>query len=243
MTGQLIGLGVGPGDPELMTLKAIRVLKTADVLAHFAKAGRPSHARTSAQQFLPAHYIEAPLLYPVTTEHPADSPQYRASIDAFFDEAAALLSQHLDAGRIVVVLSEGDPLFFGSYMHLHVRLQSRYPVQVIPGVTAMSAAWSAAGTAMVHGDRTLTVLPGTMPETELRERLESTDSAVIMKIGRNLAKIRRALAACGRLEEAIYIEWASMGRQQVARLAEKRDDHAPYFAMVLLPDLWDPHEV
>ena len=239
MSGQLIGVGVGPGDPELMTLKAIRVLQTADVLAHFAKAGRPSHARTSAQRFLPAKFIEAPLLYPLTTEQPANSPCYRSTIDTFFDEAAAGLSRHLDAGRVVVVLSEGDPLFFGSYMHLHVRLQNRYPVQVIPGVTAMSAAWCAVGTAMVRGDRALTVLPATMPEADIRERLQRNESAVIMKIGRNLEKIRRALAACGRLDDAVYIECVSMGEQQVMRLAEKQDDDAPYFAMILLPDPWE----
>jgi precorrin-2/cobalt-factor-2 C20-methyltransferase len=240
LTGQLIGVGVGPGDPELMTLKAIRVLQNADVVAHFAKSGRPSHARNSAQRFLPPIFIEAALRYPVTTEQPVNSPQYRSIIDGFFDEAAAQLSGHLDAGRTVVVLSEGDPLFFGSYMHLHVRLQSRYPIQVVPGVSAMSAAWSAAGTAMVRGDRTLTVLPGTMPEVDLRERLERNESAVIMKIGRNLEKIRRALAACGRLEEAIYIECVSMGEQRLMRLADKHDDQAPYFAMILLPDPWEP---
>jgi precorrin-2/cobalt-factor-2 C20-methyltransferase len=239
VTGQLIGVGVGPGDPELMTLKAVRALQNADVLAHFAKAGRPSHARTSAQQFLPPKFIEAPLLYPITTEEPLNSTQYRSTIDTFFDEAAALLSEHLDAGRTVVVLSEGDPLFFGSYMHLHVRLHARYPVQVIPGVTAMSAAWSAAGTAMVRGDRTLTILPGTMPEAELRARLERRESAVIMKIGRNLEKIRRALAAADRLKDAVYIECVSMGEQRVMRLSEKSDDRAPYFAMILLPDPWE----
>ena len=239
MTGQLIGVGVGPGDPELVTLKAVRALKTAEVLAHFAKDGRPSHARASAQPYLPADFLEVPLLYPITTEEPHTSPHYRATIDAFFDEAATRLSEHLDAGRTVVVLSEGDPLFFGSYMHLHVRLQGRYPVQVIPGVTAMSAAWSAAGRAMVRGDRTLTVLPGTMSEAEIRSRLEHNESAVIMKIGRNLPKIRRALAACGRLDEAVYIERVSMEKERVIRLADKPDDEAPYFAMILLPDPWE----
>jgi precorrin-2/cobalt-factor-2 C20-methyltransferase len=239
VTGQLIGVGVGPGDPELLTLKAVRALQNADVLAHFAKAGRPSHARASAEQFLPEKFIDAPLLYPVTTEEPFDSPQYRSNIDAFFDEAANRLSEHLDAGRTVVVLSEGDPLFFGSYMHLHVRLHTRYPVQVIPGVTAMSAAWSAAGTAMVRGDRTLTVLPGTMPEPEMQARLERRESTVIMKIGRNLEKIRRALATSGRLNDAVYIECVSMGQERMMRLAEKPDDHAPYFSMILLPDPWE----
>jgi precorrin-2/cobalt-factor-2 C20-methyltransferase len=240
VTGQLIGVGVGPGDPELLTLKAVRLLKTADVLAHFAKAGRPSHARASAEPFLPSNFIEAPLLYPVTTEQPLDSPEYRSAIDRFFDESAATLSAHLDAGRTVVVLSEGDPLFFGSYMHLHVRLQHRYPVQVVPGVTAMSAAWSAAGAAMVRGDHTLTVLPGTMAESEVAEHLERHESAVIMKIGRNLAKIRRALTTCGRLKDAVYVECVSMGEQKVVPLAEKEDDHAPYFSMILLPDAWEP---
>jgi precorrin-2/cobalt-factor-2 C20-methyltransferase len=239
VSGRLIGIGVGPGDPELLPLKAVRALKEAQVIAYFAKAGQMSHARRSAQPYLPAEVTETPLLYPVTTELPSDSPEYRTSIDAFFDQSAAALQRHLGAGRVVAVLSEGDPLFFGSYMHLHVRLAGRYPTQVIPGVTAMSAGWSAAGVAMVRGDHALSVIPATLPEPELQRRLGQNEPTVIMKIGRNLAKVRRALLACERLEEAIYVERVSMDQQQVMRLSEKIDDEAPYFAMVLLPHPWE----
>jgi precorrin-2/cobalt-factor-2 C20-methyltransferase len=239
VSGRLIGVGVGPGDPELVTLKAIRALKEVEVIAYFAKVGQASHARLSAQPYVPVDVTEVPLHYPVTTELPVDSPQYRRLIDAFFNEAADALQRHLDAGRVVAVLSEGDPLFFGSYMHLHVRLSGRYSTQVIPGVTAMSAGWSAAGVAMVRGDDALSVIPATLREPELQRRLGQNEPAVIMKIGRNLAKVRRALLACERLEEAIYVERVSMDHQQVARLSEKIDDHAPYFAMVLLPHRWE----
>jgi len=238
VSGRLVGVGVGPGDPELLTLKAVRALQEADVIAHFAKAGQASHAYTSAQQFLPADAVDCPLLYPVTTELPADSAEYRSQIDGFFDRSAIRLAEHLDAGRVVAVLSEGDPLFFGSYMHVHMRLRMRYPVEVIPGVSAMSAAWSAAGTAMVRGDQPLTVIPGTIPEGALAERLRRREATVIMKVGRNLGKIRRALIASERLSEAIYVERVSMAEQSVARLADKPDDHAPYFAMVLICAPW-----
>jgi precorrin-2/cobalt-factor-2 C20-methyltransferase len=240
MGGRLIGVGVGPGDPELLTLKAVRALQGADVIAHFAKAGRPSHAYASARQYLPSHALDCPLLYPVTTELPADSAEYRAQIDGFFDQSARRLAAHLDEGRVVAVLSEGDPLFFGSYMHVHMRLRSHYPIEVIPGVSAMSAAWSAAGVAMVRGEQPLTIIPGTIAEDALGERLRRCEAAVIMKVGRNLGKIRRALIASERLAEALYIERVSMAEENIARLADKPDDHAPYFAMVLIPAPWSP---
>lgn len=240
MSGRLIGVGVGPGDPELLTLKAVRALHGSDVIAHFAKAGQPSRAYTSARQFLPSHVLDCPLLYPVTTELPADSAAYRSQIDAFFDQSAARLAAHLDEGRVVAVLSEGDPLFFGSYMHVHVRLRPRYPIEVIPGVSAMSAAWSAAGIAMVRGEQPLTIIPGTMSEDALGERLRRREAAVIMKVGHNLGKIRRALIASERLSEAIYVERVSMAEEKITRLAHKTDDHAPYFAMILLSAPWRP---
>ena len=156
-------------------------------------------------------------------------------IAGFFDEAAARVAAELSAGRTVAVLSEGDPLFYGSYMHLHVRLAHRFPTEVIPGVTAMSGCWSATGVPIVQGDDVLSVLPGTMAEDQLVRRLGDTDAAVIMKVGRNLPKIRRALAAAGRLADAIYVERGTMENAVSLRLADKADDAAPYFALVLVP--------
>jgi precorrin-2/cobalt-factor-2 C20-methyltransferase len=236
--GLLIGVGVGPGDPELLTLKAVRALENADVVAHFAKAGNPSNARATAARFLQPTARELPLLYPVTTERPTDDPAYRCAIDQFFDDSAALLAEHLEAGRVVAVLSEGDPLFFGSYMHVHIRLMNRFRTEVIPGITAMSGCWSAAGLPIVQGDDVLTVLPGTLQQAELVRRLRQNEPTVVMKLGRNLPKVRRSLIESNRLENAIYVERGTMQNERLMPLAEKADDTAPYFAIVLVTNRW-----
>jgi precorrin-2/cobalt-factor-2 C20-methyltransferase len=239
--GRLIGVGVGPGDPDLLTLKAVHAMQSADVVAHFAKAGNASNARATVRQFLPAGVTELPLLYPVTTERPASDPEYRSAIQGFFDAAATAVATHLDAGRTVAVLSEGDPLFFGSYMHLHVRLMKHYPTDVIPGVTGMSGCWSAAGLPIVQGDDVLTVLPGTLDEPELIRRFRQNDPTVVMKVGRNLSKVRRALVAADRLNNAIYVERGTMDDERLLPLADKPDDGAPYFAIVLVAGrAWHP---
>ena len=232
--GRLIGVGTGPGDPELMTLKAVRALAEADVVAHFSKRGANGNARTIVGAHYRPDWIELPLVYPVTTEIDKDSDHYKTAITGFYEESAIRVAEHLDQGRTVAILSEGDPLFYGSYMHLHVRLAHRYPTEVIPGVTAMSGCWSANGLPIVQGDDVLTVLPGTMSEFELTRRLADTDAAVIMKVGRNLPKIRRALDATGKLARAIYVERGTMPGSVSMRLQEKQDDKAPYFAVVLV---------
>ena len=239
--GRLIGVGVGPGDPDLMTLKAVRAMQSADVVAHFAKAGNASNARAIVTQFLCPGLTELPLLYPITTEQPSGDPMYRSAIQGFFDAAAASVATHLEAGRTVAVLSEGDPLFFGSYMHLHVRLMKRYPTDVIPGVTGMSGCWSAAGLPIVQGDDVLTVLPGTLDEAELIRRFRENDPTVVMKVGRNLSKVRRALIAADRLHDATYVERGTMDDERLMPLVEKSDDLAPYFAIVLVAGrAWNP---
>jgi precorrin-2/cobalt-factor-2 C20-methyltransferase len=234
-SGRLYGVGTGPGDPELLTLKAVRALREADVLAHFAKRGNNGNARKIIEAHLRPDMIELPLLYPVTTEIGKDHDDYKSAISDFYEQAADAIEKHLAAGRTVAVLSEGDPLFYGSYMHLHVRLAHRFPTEVIPGVTAMSGCWSATGMPIVQGDDVLSVLPGTMAEVELARRLADTDAAVIMKVGRNLPKIRRALDTAGKLQHAVYVERGTMDNAASMRLADKPDDIAPYFALVLVP--------
>ncbi len=233
--GKLLGVGVGPGDPELMTLKAMRALGEADVIAYFAKTGNASHSRAIVAQHLRAGVIELPLLYPVTTELPACSNGYRDAIRDFYDGAAAAIAAHLEAGRTVAVISEGDPLFYGSYMHLHTRLAPRFATEIVAGVTGMSGCWSAAGMPIAQGDDVFTVLPATLPEAELARRLADTDAVVVMKVGRHLPKLRRALEASGRLPRAIYVERGTMSEEKMIPLAAKLDDDAPYFAVVLVP--------
>ncbi len=233
--GRLLGVGVGPGDPELMTLKAMRALREADVIAHFAKAGNASHARAIAAPHLRTAVTELPLLYPVTTELPKCSDGYRDALHDFYDQAAANIAAHLEAGRAVAVICEGDPLFYGSYMHLHVRLASRFPTEIVAGITGMSGCWSAAGMPIAQGDDVFTVLPATLPEDELARRLRDADAAVVMKVGRHLPKLRRALQTSGRLARAIYVERGTMADAKMIPLAAKPGDDAPYFAVVLVP--------
>jgi precorrin-2/cobalt-factor-2 C20-methyltransferase len=234
-TGKLLGVGVGPGDPELMTLKAMRALGEADVIAHFAKAGNESHSRTIAAKHLPAEVTELPLYYPVTTELPSCSTGYRDAMRGFYDDAAAAIAAHIEAGRTVAVICEGDPLFYGSYMHLHARLTPRFQAEIVAGVTGMSGCWSAAGMPIAQGDDVFTVLPATLPESELARRLADADAVVVMKVGRHLPKLRRALSSSGRLARAIYVERGTMADAKMIPLTAKPDDDAPYFAVVLVP--------
>ncbi|WP_338051552.1 precorrin-2 C(20)-methyltransferase [Pseudonocardia acidicola] len=235
MTGTLYGVGLGPGDPELTTIKAARLIGAADVIAyHCARHGR-SIARRIAEPHLRGDQIEEPLVYPVTTETTDHPGGYQGAIDEFYAAAAQRLAAHLDAGRDVVLLAEGDPLFYGSYMHMHKRLAHRYRTEVVPGVTSISAASAALGTPLVERDEILTVLPGTLPREVLAERLAGTDSAAVMKLGRTFGNVRGAFADAGRLDEAFYVERATMDGQRTGTLADIDPDSVPYFAIALLP--------
>ena len=238
--GKLYGVGVGPGDPELMSLKAARILKAAPVIAYFAKKGHAGNAWRSVDGQLNPDAEIVRLDYPFTTEIPADQPCYLDALSSFYDAAAAEIAERLDAGQDVAVLCGGDPLFYGSYVHLHVRLAETHPCEVIPGITAMSGCWTSASAPITCGDDALVVLCGTMEEDRLTLRLKDCDAAVIMKVGRNLAKIKAALARAGLLERAIYVERGTMPEQKIERLAEQRSDDAPYFAVVLVPSLRRP---
>jgi precorrin-2/cobalt-factor-2 C20-methyltransferase len=237
--GKLIGVGVGPGDPELMTLKALRALRQADVIAHFAKAGHPSHSRAIIEQHLRTGIIELPLAYPMTTEVPKCSGAYRDALGDFYDRAAAEVARHLEAARVVAVICEGDPLFYGSYMHVHARLAARFPTEIVAGVTGMSGCWSAAGMPIAQGDDVFTVLPATLSEGELTRRLSEADAAVVMKVGRHLPKLRRALERSGRLPRALYVERGTTAAEKMIPLSAKPDNDAPYFAVVLVPGWQD----
>jgi len=233
--GKLVGVGTGPGDPELLTLKAVRAIENADVLAFFCKKGSSGNGRGIVEAFIRPGTLEMPLVYPVTVESDKNGEEYRDAIAAFFDQSAKDIALHLEAGRNVAVLSEGDPLFYGSYMHLHLRLAPSYPAEVVAGITAMSGCWSMAGLPLVQGDDILSVLPGTLGEDVLTDRLSGTDGAVIMKVGRNLPKIRRALEKAGKLEDALYVERGTMTNSHAVRLVDRDASPAPYFSLVLVP--------
>lgn len=235
MTGHLYGVGVGPGDPELITLKAARLITNADVIAyHSGTAGR-SIARTIADSLITEEVIEELLIYPVTTgvtDHPLG---YYGAVADFYDESAERLSKHLDAGRDVVVLAEGDPLFYSSYMYLHDRLSPHFPSDIVPGVTSLTAAATALTTPLARHEDILTVLPGTLPVPELARRLADTDAAAILKLGRTFAGVREALRQSGRLDDARYVERATTGEQRIQPVADVDPAAVPYFSMIVVP--------
>ena len=234
MTGTLYSVGVGPGDPELLTLKAARILAAAPAYAFFAKRGRPGHARGIAAAHLAATAEALRFDYPFTTEMPVADPRYATGMAAFYESAAAAVAARLEAGASVAILCEGDPFFYGSAMYLFDRLAPRYPHEVVPGVTGMSGAWARAGLPMTHGDDVLTILPGTLDAATLAARLAQTDAAVVMKIGRHLPKIRAALAQAGRAD-AVYVEHGTMAGERILPVSGLPDAPAPYFSLILVP--------
>ncbi len=233
--GTLHVVGLGPGDPELMTLKAARILAAAPVVAFFAKRGAPGHARSIAQGHLHPDCTELRLEYPYTTELDVADPRYAEGMAAFYDAQAGHLAAHLAAGRDVALLAEGDPFFYGSSMVLFDRLQARFPAEVVPGVTGMSGCWAQARLPMLHGDDVLSVLPGTLSEDALAERLAASDAAVVMKLGRNLPKVRAALERAGLAGRAVYVERGTMPGSRVMTVGEAPEGRAPYFSLLLVP--------
>ncbi|ARN82900.1 precorrin-2 C(20)-methyltransferase [Methylocystis bryophila] len=233
--GVLHGVGLGPGDPELITVKAARLVGSARFVAYFAKAGRNSHARTIARPYLRPDCQEIALAYPMTTERPFYSVDYVEALRRFYEESAERLANLLAQGRDVALLCEGDPMFYGSFMHIFVRLEQRFRIEICAGVSGMSGCFAAARAPMTWGDDTLTVVPATLDEAGLERRLAEADAAVVMKLGGNFAKLRRVLTRLGLVHRAIYVERGTMAGERIIPFCEKLDDTAPYFAMVLAP--------
>ena len=240
MSGTLFGVGLGPGDPELVTVKAARIIGAADVVAyHSARHGR-SIARRIAAPYLRPGQIEEHLVYPVTTETTDHPGGYAGAMEDFYREAAERIAAHLDAGRDVALLAEGDPLFYSSYMHMHTRLTARFNAVIVPGVTSVSAASAAIATPLVTGDEVLSVLPGTLPVRELARRIADADAAVVMKLGRTYPQVREALSMAGRLDGALYVERASTDAQRVLPAAEVDEAGVPYFSLAIVPGAGRP---
>lgn len=225
-TGTLYGVGVGPGDPELVTLKALRILRSAPVLAWPAPEDGPSLAREIVAAHLPGTQREIPIRMPLV---PARFPAQEV-----YDRAAEEIGAELEAGADVAVICEGDPFFYGSFMYLYGRLAGRFPVEVIPGVSSLTACAAALGAPLAARNDVLTVIPGPLAEDEMTARLAAADAAAIIKVGRHFAKIRTVLDALGLAGDARYIERATMADQRILTLEEVGADSAPYFSMILV---------
>lgn len=224
MSGTLYGLGLGPGDPELLTLKALRILKAAPVVAYPAAEGSPSLARSIAGPHLPGGQTEIPIGLSMTTA--------RGPARAAYDRAAGAIAAHLTAGRDVAALCEGDPFFYGSFMYLFERLAGRFPVEIVPGVPSLAAAAAAARHPLVARNDTLAVIPAPLPDAGIARRIEGAEGFAILKLGRHFSRVKALIGSLGLLDACTYVERASLPRQRVLPLGDAGDD-APYFALIL----------
>jgi len=228
MTGTAFGIGVGPGAPDLLTLRAVRLLQEAPVIAYPAPEGGASLARAIAASHIPEGRDEIVIETPMV---PGEFPAH-----AVYDRYAAVIAKHLEAGRDVAILCEGDPFLYGSFMYLFARLADDHKVEVVPGVSSLGACAAVAGAPLVSRNEVLTVLPAPVSDARIVAALETSDALAIMKVGRHLDRVRGHIEAAGRLKDAWYIERATMETQRVFPLAATDDDvdKAPYFSMILI---------
>ena len=235
MTGKLYGLGLGPGDPELLTLKAHRILTSCPVVAYPAPDTGPSFARQIAADYITSAQLEVPIIVPMRVE--------RFPAQDVYDQAAETLSRHLDAGSDVAVLCEGDPFFYGSFMYLFERLAGHYPTEVVPGVSSMMAAAAGLGRPLAARNDVLSVLPGPLDDDQLQRGIEAAGAVAIIKIGRHFARIRALIERMGLVAQAGYVERVSLAEERLMPLAELSEDRAPYFSMILIykgEERWHP---
>ena len=229
MSGILYGVGVGPGDPELMTRKACRILGAVRVVAYPETRPGQSMARTIAADALTPEVEEIPIPLPMRRD--------RDPAQAAYDRASGQIAAHLGAGRDVAVLCEGDPMFYGSFMYLAARLGGEHRIEIVPGITSVSAVAAAARVPLVARSGRMSVIPA--PVSDLDAAIAGAETVVVMKLGRHIGPLRSALAERGLLDTALYVEHATRPEERVCPLADAPDD-APYFSMALIRRESDP---
>lgn len=232
--GKIYGVGVGPGAVDLLSVRADKLVREAKYIAFFRKAGRAGHARQIASTLLSKDVTELAMDYPITTEIPLSDQRYSEVLSEFYKKYSNKIISLSQTGIDLVILCEGDPFFYGSFMHIYSRVKDKCPVEVVPAITGMSAAWTATDIPITWGDDILTVLMGTLDKTTLENQLQDTNAAIIMKIGRNLPKIKKALERTGRFYDAFIVEYAAMDKQTVQRLSDYNTENAPYFSIIIL---------
>ncbi len=233
--GRIIGLGLGPGAIDLLSVRADRLLRQAQYIAYFRKQGTAGRARTLVASIIDdVAPEEFAMDYPVTTEIPLGDPRYNQLLSEFYDSCTSHIASLSNAGHDVIILCEGDPFFYGSFMHLFTRLEADYPVEVVPGITGMSAAWTATSLPMTWGDDVMTVLMGTMDTQKMRDALAIADAVVIMKIGRHFNKVAGLLEQTGLASRAYIVCYAAMANQAIYRLSDYNDDTLPYFSIIVV---------
>jgi precorrin-2/cobalt-factor-2 C20-methyltransferase len=229
-SGKLYGLGLGPGDPELLTLKAYRILQAVPVVAYPASPDGRCISRSIVAEYLKPEQIEIPMVLPFKLE---------LSSQPYYDKMAEDLAEHLSAGRDVAVLCEGDPFFFGTFMYTFNRLSHRFPTEVVPGVSSVMASAGMLGSPLTYRNDVFMAIMGTLPAEVIADRLRGADAAVIMKLGRNFTKVVEVLKEIGLFDRALYIERATTTRQNIVPIQDVDPTQVPYFAMIVIPSQWE----
>jgi precorrin-2/cobalt-factor-2 C20-methyltransferase len=227
--GRLYGLGIGPGDPELITLKALRILQSAPVVAYPVSDREKSLARSIVADYLGHAPIELPMYFPFKAEE---------SAQPYYDKAALTLADYLGRGQDVAVLCEGDPFFYGTFMYLFTRLAGRFRTEVVPGVSSLMASASVLETPLTYRNDVFVVLPAMLPAEVLASRLAGADAAVIIKLGRHFPRVYEVLQRMGLLARAHYIQCATMSNQHIVPIDQVEPTQVPYFSMIVIPSQW-----
>lgn len=228
MSGILYGVGVGPGDPDLLTLKAARLIACANVVAYPAPDSGVSFARSIVAEHISVDAVEIPMIVPMRTD--------RFPAQTVYDSEAEVIASHLEAGRDVVVLCEGDPFFYGSFMYLYARLADRFEIEIVPGVSSLTTVASRLRQPLAARNDVLTVIPGPLSDDAIKARLAMGGSFAIIKVGRHFSRIRTLLTEAGLADRAGYVERASLENERIFPLNEVSEDCAPYFSMILIYD-------
>ena len=232
--GIIYGVGVGPGDPDLLSLKAYKLIKSAKYIAYFKKKNKDGISYNIIKKYLKKNVVTVPMSYPITTEIPFSSSHYKSTLSKFYDECCEKILSKINTKNDIVVLCEGDPFFYGSFMHIHSRLKNKNTIEVVPGITGMSAAWTASNIPITWGDDTLTIIMATLVEEEIIKQIKNSEAIIFMKIGKNFEKIRKILIDLSLFKKAILIENASMLNQNVKMLADVRKKSLPYFSIIIV---------
>ncbi|RCL02651.1 MAG: precorrin-2/cobalt-factor-2 C20-methyltransferase [Candidatus Tokpelaia sp. JSC188] len=235
--GKLYGIGVGPGDPELITLKALKALAKTNIVAFHQAEGKKSNALTIAECWIKRHQQLLPFVYPTTTEILSPHENYEFILADFYEKISKELRYYLDNGKTIAILAEGDPLFYSSFMYIYNRIGNEYETEVIPGITSVSASASALGVPLCYRNQTFTVLSGVLDQLTLEKRLAVGEAFAIIKLGRNLDKVRTAIYNAGLIKRALYIERATMASERIISLCAAATESSPYFSLVLIPGI------
>ncbi|NJL92164.1 MAG: precorrin-2 C(20)-methyltransferase [Coleofasciculaceae cyanobacterium SM2_1_6] len=229
--GKLYGLGIGPGDPELLTLKAHRILTTVPVIAYPTMENGKVLARAIVADFIRPEQIEIPMPLPFSVDR-SSQPHY--------DIAAENIAAHLHLGRDVAVLCVGDPMLYGTFMYIFNRLCDRFAIEVVPGISSVMASAAMLGVPITYRNDVFSIMPATLDAEILSDRLLNIDAAAIIKLGRHFPKVRNILDELGLLERALYIERATLPNQRIIPITELDPEAVTYWSLILIPSQTKP---